>query len=131
MLGRHLPDECVQFLQRGLVPAGQMFRDKQRDMPVGALLGHPHVGQLVVRVDHGDPLSAHFGHKPGGIGDPPGDRVPLRQQVAAFVIVELVVVQDRVLQQPPGEPPAQRLVAQLVGFGDRFRGQLRESLLER
>ena len=77
LLGGRLPDEGVQFIERGLVPAGEILRDKQHDVPVGALLRHPYVGQLVLRVDHGDPLRAHLGDQPGGVGDPPGDRMPL------------------------------------------------------
>ena len=49
--------------------------------------------------------------------------MPLRQQVDALVLVELVVVHDGIIKQPPGEPPAQRLVAQLFALGDRFRDQ--------
>ena len=131
VLLRRLPDERVQLGPRRLRPARQVLGDQQRDVPVGALLGHPHVGQLVVRVHHGDALGAHLGEQPGGLADPPGDLVPLGDQVGALVLVELVVVDDRVLQQPPGEPPAQRLVAQFVGLGDRLGGQLREPGLER
>ena len=115
-----------------LVPPGEVLGDQQRDMAVGALLGHPHVGQLVVRVDHGDALGAHLGRSarwPRSIRRVIACRWD--EQVGAFVLVELVVVHDRVVQQPPGEPPAQRLVAQFVALGDRFGGQFREPLLER
>jgi len=45
--------------------------------------------------------------EPGRVGDPAGDRVPLRYQIGPFVIVQLVVVDHRVVQQPSGQPPPQ------------------------
>ena len=42
--------------------------------PSVPLLGHPHVGQLVVRVDHRDALGPHLGDQAGRSADPPGDR---------------------------------------------------------
>ena len=37
-------------------------------MAVGALLGHPHIGEVVVRVDHRDTLAAHLGDLRGAKG---------------------------------------------------------------
>ena len=128
---RRLPDEREQLGPRRPRPAGQVLGDQQRDVPFGALLGHPHVGELVVRVHHGDALGAQLRQQPGGLADPPGDVVPLGDQVGTLVFGQLVVVNDRVVEQPPGEHSAQRLVAQFVGLGDRLGGQLREPCLER
>ena len=126
MLGGRLPDEGVQVVDRGLSLAGEVLGDEQGEVPVGALLGHPHVSQLVLRVDHGNPLGAHLGDQTGSIEDPPSDRAPLGHQVGALVLVEFVVVDDRVFEQSAGEPPAQRLVAQFVALSDRLGGQFGE-----
>ena len=55
---RRLSDEREQLGPRRPRPARQVLGHQQRDVSVGALLGHPHVGELVVRVDHGDALGA-------------------------------------------------------------------------
>ena len=98
LLGGGLPDEGVQLVERGLIMASEVLRNQQRDVPVGTLLGHAHVGQLVLGIHHGDPFGAQLGDQPGGLLNPPGDRMPLGQQVRTFVLVQLVVVHDRVLQ---------------------------------
>ena len=56
--------------------------------------------------------------------------MPLGDQVGTFAFGQLVVVNDRVIEQPPGEHSAQRLVAQFVGLSNRFGGQFRERCLE-
>jgi hypothetical protein len=67
-------------------------------VPVGALLGHPHVGEFVVRVHHGNALGAQFRKQAGGLADPAGDVVPLGDQVGMLVFGQLVVVEDRLVQ---------------------------------
>ena len=52
---------------------------QQRDVTVGADLGHPHVGQLIARVDHRDSLGADLGDEPGPLADALGQRRALRR----------------------------------------------------
>ena len=107
-----------------------MFGQQQRDVAVGARVRHPHIREVVVWVDHRDPLGAHLGHEPRQLGDAPRERGPLTRQVGGLRGVELVVVEHGIVEQASREVMAQRAVAQLLGFGQRVGGKLGESLGE-
>lgn len=81
---------------------GQVLRKQQRGVAVGALLRHAHIGELVVGVDQRDPLGAQLRQQPGGLGDPSGDGDSLAaEEVVSLGLGQLVVIDDRVAQQPP------------------------------
>jgi len=88
VLGGLLADVFVQLIEGDCaveVPR-QVLGEQQRDVPLGAALRHPHIGQVVERVDHCDALGANLGDQAGELGDPGGDRGALAGQIAALFV---------------------------------------------
>ena len=70
-----------------------MFGQQQREVAVGARVWHSHIRQIIVWIDHRDPLGAHLGHEPRQLRDAPRERGPLTGQVGGLRGVERVVVE--------------------------------------
>lgn len=104
---------------------GQVLREQQGDVAVGALLRHPDIGEVVVCVDHGDTLGPDLGNQAGQVGHPGGEEPPLPGETAELGVTQLVVVEHRIVQESAGERLPHRAEAQLVavegGFGDEVR----------
>ena len=108
----------------------QELGHQQGQVAVGALLGHAQVGQVAPFVDHGDAFAAHLGDESGGLGDLGQDEGPLQAQVGGLVLVQARVFDERVVEQPPGQPRAQAAVPGLVGVGRGLFDHLGEALVE-
>ena len=83
MLIGQAPHERVQLARRAagsvVRTSCQIFGDEQGDVTVSADLWHPHIGQLIARVDHRDSFGADLGDEAGPLADPFGQRRALRR----------------------------------------------------
>ncbi len=108
----------------------QILRDKQGDVTVGADLRHPYVGQLVARVDHRDSLSADLSDEPGSLRDSLSQRRALRCEVCELGFGQLVEVDDRLVEQPPGQPLPDCAGAEVFGVGFGLGSKLAQAAVD-
>ena len=100
----------------GFELGGEERTQQQRQLPVDATAGEARVGQLPLRIDERGAFGPVLGAQPGRLLDRAGQvRGPLREEVGALVLAQLVDVDDRVLDEAAGERTPDTRAAALGG----------------
>ena len=111
----------LRFVGFALLPAailGEMLRDQQCDMRIGALRGHGNIGQRSLFIDERQAFGALLRYKRGRLAEAGGHRAALVEKVGALFGIQRLGIDGGIIKQSPGEPMTQRRAAPFVAVSD-------------